>query len=330
MNVLVMGATGYIGSRVIPVLLDAGMEVTAGARKPGDLDAFWWAERVRRVELDVLDEASVAAAVTADVDAILYLVHGMASDDFREADLEAARLVRAAADRSGVRRIVYVSGIIPPVAEEELSEHLTSRLEVERELHEADAVVVTLRAAMVLGASSTSFELMSQLAARLPVTVVPAWMQSDVEPIAVVDLARAVSGALTADVSTRAFSVGGGERLPYPRLIDRYADTVEKRRPQVILPGLPEPLVARLATLITDVPSSTVTSLMESLREDMVADDDTWIAELLPEDAERPLSIDEALRRSVAQPDPTVPASQRDPMGRLPGDPSWAAAAATA
>ncbi|MBF4458865.1 NAD(P)H-binding protein [Pseudoclavibacter sp. VKM Ac-2867] len=326
MNVLVMGATGYIGSRVIPVLLDAGMEVTAGARKPGDLDAFWWAERVRRVELDVLDEASVASAVTGDVDAILYLVHGMASDDFREADLEAARLVRAAADRSGVRRIVYVSGIIPPVAEEVLSEHLTSRLEVERELHEADAVVVTLRAAMVLGASSTSFELMSQLAARLPVTVVPAWMQSDVEPIAVVDLARAVSGALTADVSTRAYSVGGGEQLPYPRLIDRYADTVEKRRPQVILPGLPESLVARLATLITDVPSSTVTSLMESLREDMVADDDTWIAELLPEDAERPLSVDEALRRSVAQPDLTVPASQRDPMGRLPGDPSWAAA----
>lgn len=201
------------------------MEVTAGARKPGDLDA--------------------------------------------------ARLVRAEADRAGVRRIVYVSGIIPPVPEEELSD---------------------------------------QLAARLP--------------IAVVDLARAVGGALTADVSTRAYSVGGGEPLPCPKLIYRYADTVEKPRPQIILPGLPEPMVAKLATLITDVPPSTVTSLMESLREDRVAEDSTWIADLPPEGADRPLAVGEALRRSVARPDVTVPVSQRDPMGRLPGDPSWAATSA--
>lgn len=292
----------------------------AGARDPSKLERFAWSGTVTPVELDVLDADSVDAALARDVDAVVYLVHGMDGDDFRARDREAATLLRDAVDAHGVGRVVYVSGIIPPIDEAELSEHLASRLEVERILTDSTATVVTLRAAMVLGAASTSFELMAQLAQRLPVTVVPDWMRTDVEPIAVVDLVAAVAGALEADTGSGHFDVAGGEAMPYPELIDRFGELTGAPRPQVGVPLLPEPVVARLASWIADVPSPTVVALMESLREDMVAAERRWIGALVPAD-HRPLGVDEALRRALDR-----DAAPGDPMALAPGDPEWAVA----
>ncbi|WP_040164954.1 NAD(P)H-binding protein [Microbacterium gorillae] len=321
MRVLVIGATGYIGSRLIGALLERDDTVIAGARDLASLDAFWWSDRVERVPLDVLEEDSVRAAVTADVDAIVYLVHGMAAADFVETDAAAARHLHAAVDAVGVRRVVYLSGIIPPIPEEELSEHLRSRLQVERELSASSASVITLRAAMIIGSGSTSFELMTQLSERLPVVVVPDWMRREVEPIAVIDVVSAIVGALDVAADTMHLDVGGGERLPYPDLIERVAAVRDTERPQWGIPLLPEALVAKIASWIADVPGPTVEALMESLREDMVAQDDTWVERL---ECTPPLALTDALERASTASDPQRRPSRRDPMAALPGDPDWA------
>lgn len=324
MRVLVFGATGYIGSRVIGQLISQGDAVTAAARDPFDLDQFWWSDSVARARVNVLDAQEVSAAV-ADVhpDAIIYLVHGMGGDDFRETDLTAARHVRAAIDSSRVGRVVYLSGIIPDVADDELSQHLLSRREVEEELSTSTATVITLRAALIIGAGSTSFELMTQLSDRMPVTVVPDWMQSLVEPVAVTDVVDAICGALTADVGTGAYDVGCGTPISYPDLIRIVAEDAGRERPQVTLPFLPEPLVAKVAGWLADVPAPTVTALMESLTHDMTSADTRWQSLFLPPDATA-MPLDEAVRRAHTPVDSLQPPSQRDPLGALPGDPDWA------
>lgn len=320
MRILVIGASGYIGSRAIPALLKAGHSIIAGVRDADGLSRFAWADDVVAAEVDVTEPATLDRALAHDVEAILYLVHGMGGDNFRETDRRAAQATRDLANVHGVSRIVYVSGIIPNIPRSELSEHLNSRLEVEELLSEAKATVVTLRAAMIVGASSTSFELMAQLAQRLPVTVVPDWMQTNVEPIAVVDVVAAIVGAVAFEGKTTHFDVGGGEVLPYPELIERYTNAAGLTRPQLSVPFLPEPMVAKLASWIADVPSSTVTALMESLREDMVAAEHEWIGQLIRQDYS-PFSVDESLKRALSS---AESAAHQDPMTKLPGDPDWA------
>lgn len=323
MRVLVIGSTGYIGNRLVGALLERDDTVIAAARDPQKLDVFWWSDRVERRDIDVTDAESVAAGVTSDLDAVVYLVHGMAADDFVDTDARAAEHMRDAVTAAGVERVVYLSGIIPPVAEDELSDHLTSRLQVERLLSESTARVITLRAALIIGQGSTSFELMSQLSERMPVTVVPDWMNSLVEPVAVTDVVAALIGALDSDLSTTHLDVGGGEPLAYPDLIARVAGLRGTERPQLSVPGLPTALVSRVASWIADVPGPTVQALMESLREDMVAADSRWRD--LP-GVGAPLALDAAVERAIAAVDALERPSRRDPLGALPGDPDWAGA----
>lgn len=325
MRILVIGASGYIASRTIPLLLAAGHEVVAAARTPAKLDWFWWREHVTARSLDVLDEESIRGAVARDLDAIVYLVHGMAGDGFQDTDRQAASAVRDAADTSGIDRIVYVSGIIPDIPREDLSEHLQSRLEVEQILSQTRGSTITLRAAMIIGAGSTSYSLMSQLARRLPVTVLPDWMNHLVEPLAVADLAAAITGALTAPIAggSRYFDVGGGEKLPYPALIARFLAANNLERPSIRVPLVPQALVGEIAARVADVPDSTVRALIESLREDMVATDRRWIGELVGS-THTPTTIDEALRRAEQPIDYLIAPSQRDSLQPLPGDPNWA------
>ena len=323
MRVLVIGATGYVGSRLIPELIKAGHEVRAGARDTSKLADFWWHDRVISAEINVLDAESTQTAISGETDAIVYLVHGMAGDDFTDADHTAAVNVAQAVKESHVSRVVYVSGIIPDVPEDELSEHLRSRLDVEQVLSASPAVVITLRAALVFGGGSTSFELMRQLADRLPVTVVPDWMQHKVEPIAVIDLTQAIVGALSVDTGTRHFDIGGGEPVLYPDLIQLYTELADTKRLQLTLGLLPEKLVAQIASWIADIPSSTVKALMESLQHDMVSDDNHWRGLLVSEDY-RTVSAEEAITRALIAID-NCPDEARDSLQRWTSDPEWAA-----
>jgi len=323
-TVLVTGATGYVGSRLIPRLLREGHTVRAAVTNLEKARGRWWAEQVELVQMDVLDAETVDAAVEG-VDAAYYLIHGMSGTDFAVRDRQSAETMAYACAMAGVSRIVYLSGLVPDVPEGELSEHIASRLEVERILGGASSGIrtITLRAAIVTGSGSTSFEVVRQISERLPVQAVPAWMDSRVQPIAVVDVVEALVGALRVESESRSYDVGGPERMPYTRLLDVYAAVAGLSRPQVVVPRLPTDLVGTLAGAITDVPGNTVGALVESLRHDMVCHDVDWTYDLLPIEHEL-VGVEESFARALVEPDESVPPADRDPLGPMPGDPVWA------
>lgn len=321
-TVLVTGATGYIGGRLVPRLLRDGHTVRAAVTDPAKAQERWWRPDVELVTMNVLDPPTVAAAVEG-VDVVYYLIHGLGGDDFAAVDRRSATTMAEAAAAAGVRRIVYLSGLVPDAPEGDLSGHITSRLEVERILTASGIPTITLRAAIVTGSGSTSFEIVRQISERLPVQTIPRWMDSRVQPIAVSDVVEALAGALGVEGGSRHYDVGGPERMPYSTLLDAYAEVAGLSRPQVTVPGLPTDLVGSLAGVIADVPGTTVAALVESLHHDMVCHEVDWTYDLLPDDHAL-VGVEESFRRALAEPDPTVPPRDRDPLGPLPGDPSWA------
>lgn len=317
MRVLVTGATGYIGSRLVPALLEGGHEVVVGARDTGKIEAYPWADDVEAREFDVTDAGVVRRAVRG-IDAVVYLIHSMGGDDFVTKDREAGHVVAGACDDEGVARVVYLSGLVPDT--DDLSDHLASRLEVETILLEAQTPAIVLRAAMVIGAGSTSYELLNRLTARVPVTPVPTWMCRRVQPVSVEDVVITVREALVSGESTldRHYDLGGDQVLPYPDLIKIMARLQGHRRPQVVLPFVPQWVVGRVAALIAGMSMTETTSLIESLRHDMVCSEDAVRRDLLPE-GHRFVNLEEALRRAMEPTEEGTEASG-DPLAAAPTD----------
>ncbi|MFI1400560.1 SDR family oxidoreductase [Streptomyces sp. NPDC020681] len=330
---LVTGPGGYIGGRLVPELLDAGYTVRCLARTPANLREHLWADRVDVVCGDVTDADSLRPALR-DVRVAYYLVHSMSSGrDFEETDRRAARVFAAEARAAGIRRIVYLGGLTPAgIPDEELSPHLRSRAEVGRILLASGVPTTVLRAAVVIGSGSASFEMLRYLTERLPVMVTPSWVGTRVQPIAVRDVLRYLVGsaAMPADVS-RTFDIGGPDILTYRQMMECYA-TVARLPRRLILP-VPM-LTPRLSSLwiglVTPVPAALARPLAESLRCEVVCAEHD-IAEHVPDASGSPVPFDRALALALQRvrdaqvvtrwSSAALPGAPSDP---LPTDPGWA------
>jgi uncharacterized protein YbjT (DUF2867 family) len=311
MRVLVLGATGYVGSRLVPHLLEHGHEVVAASSSAPDPERFGWDDRVQAVRCDVTDLNAVARAVEG-TDAVVYLVHSLDRTDFTDRDRLAAANVAEAVEAEGVRRVVYLSGLVPDVPEADLSAHIASRLEVERILLAAGTSAVALRAGVVIGAGSTSFEIIRQIATLFLVQPVPTWMYHSVQPVAVSDVLRAVRELLDGP-DEGAVDLGGPDVLSYPDLMRACGREAGLSRLSLPTPVAPPGLVGLATALATTAPFHTVTALIESLHHDMVCRPGrTWV----PTQGGELLDVEEAVRRASTP-------MYAGPEGALPSDPAW-------
>ena len=298
MRCVVFGATGYLGARLVPELLSAGHEVRVMARTPAKLDDVPWRADVDVVEGDVTNPQKVRCALNGQ-QVLYYLVHSMLGANFVDVDARAASIVAEAAAQAGLSRIVYVGGIIP---DQQLSEHLASREEVGRLLHESGVPTVELRAAVIIGAGSASFEMLRYLTERLPLMVTPKWLRTRVQPIAVRDVLYYLTNAaeLPADVS-RAFDIGGPDTFTYTEMSRRYAVIAGlRKRIAIPVPVLTPRLSSHWVNLITPLPRSLASSLMDSLENDVVCTEHD-IAEHIPDPDGGLMHYEEAVEFALAR-----------------------------
>jgi uncharacterized protein YbjT (DUF2867 family) len=272
-TVLVTGATGYIGGRLVPRLLAEGCRVRCLARDPARLEGRPWRDRVEVMRGDVLSPESLGPAL-AGVTAAYYLVHSMAGGrDFHERDLAAARAFGAAARTAGVGRVVYLGGLGDPASV--LSPHLRSRQLTGDALREGGVPVTEFRAAVIVGSGSLSFEIIRYLTERLPVMVCPRWVYTRAQPIAIRNVLDYLVAALAVPASAgRVLEIGGAEVLTYRALLLRYAAERGLRRWLVPVPVLTPRLSSYWVHLVTPVPAAIARPLVEGLRNDVVVRDD--------------------------------------------------------
>ncbi len=262
MRVLVTGATGYIGGRLVPRLLEAGHSVRCFAREPGRLSGRFAGVEV--VGGDVFDRESVVRALSG-IEVAFYLVHSMSSSrrDFAQNDREAAAVFGEAARAAGAARIVYLGGLGD--AHKSLSHHLRSRQEVGDVLRASGVPVTEFRAAMIVGSGSASFEMMRYLTDRLPVMVAPKWVRTRCQPIAVNDVLSYLTAELGARRSGNAvFEIGGADVLTYEETMLRYARIRGLRRAILVVPFFTPRLSSAWVHLVTPIPSSLARPLIEA------------------------------------------------------------------
>jgi uncharacterized protein YbjT (DUF2867 family) len=330
-RLLVLGATGYVGGRLVPELLRSGYRVRCLTRTPAGLRGTGWAGEVEVVEGDLSDASSLGNAFDG-VDQVVYLVHSLGlGDDFMQQEIVTARNARAAAERAGVGHIVYLGGL--GAADDRLSPHLQSRHDVGRELASGPTPVTELRAAIVLGAGSASFEMLRSLVEVLPAMLAPRWVtQTRVQPIAIADLltylVAAVDRGAAPDTHHDLIEVGAPDVVSYRDLMHAYADEAGLQRRLIIpVPFLTPHLSAHWVKLVTPLPKNLADSLIGSLKNDVVVTDDS--ASRLSSHA--PLAVSTAIEAALsAVEDLDIPTrwsgySSRQLAARpAPWDPEWA------
>jgi uncharacterized protein YbjT (DUF2867 family) len=267
---VVTGATGYIGSRLVPQLLDAGLTVRAMARNPDKLADAPWRDDVEVVRGDLTEADSLTDAFEG-ADVVYYLVHSMGtSKDFVAEEAQSARNVVKAAQAAGVRRLVYLSGLHPEGVN--LSRHLSSRAEVGEILIDSGIETVVLQAGIVIGSGSASFEMIRHLTDRLPAMTTPKWVHNKIQPIAIGDVLDYLARAATADVpKSRTWDVGGPDVMEYGDAMQGYAAVAGlRRRLIIVLPLLTPSIASWWVGLVTPIPSGLARPLVESLECDAV------------------------------------------------------------
>lgn len=325
MRILVTGASGFIGGRLVPRLLELGHDVRCLTRDPTKLRGDRWRDEVEVVTGDVLDPMSLDQAFQG-CDAAFYLVHSMeeSDHDFSERDRRAAENFRDAADRSELKRVVYLGGM---GRGDEMSKHLSSRQEVGRMLALGDTPVTELRAAVIIGSGSVSFEMLRYLTEVLPVMLTPKWVRTRCQPIAVADVLDILIGSLDIDdPDDHVYEIGGPDQLTYEEMMRIYAEVAGLPRRVIIpVPVLSPRLSSHWVGLVTPLPTAVAKPLVESLRVEVIVSDNSYAERVagtltsyrdaLSRAVRRSADLDVVTRWSDTSPGPAQP---------FPSDPAWA------
>ena len=330
MKVAVIGCTGYVGGRLIPELLEAGHQVRCVARTPERLASVDWRADVDVKTADVLEPNSLDQAFVG-IDAVYYLVHAMGkSGDFERTDRIGAENTRSAAERAGVSRIIYLGGLGND-DQRKLSDHLASRHEVGQVLAAGPIPVTELRAAVIIGSGSASFEMLRNLTDVLPAMITPRWVnRTKVQPIAIADVLFYLVAVLNLDQQEDAiYEIGGPDVLTYREMMDHYAVCAGLRRRLIVpVPLLTPRLSSHWVNLVTALPYGLARPLVDSLINDVVVSPEGSINNVIEH---TPITLDQAIKRALA----TVgdmhistswmdSAPARSAASPMPQDPDWA------
>lgn len=295
-KILVTGASGYVGGRLIPELLARGYKVKAMVRAASPEYSKRW-PTAEIVVADALDAASLAPALQ-DVHAAYYLIHSLllGPGQFFAADLQAAANFRRAAQKAGIDRIIYLGGLGDTRGT--LSEHLHSRMKVAQELAAGTVPATVLRAAIIIGSGSASYEIIQHLVKKLLIVPVPAWARNRCQPVGIRDVIKYLVGVLeTPATAGRNFDIGGADVLSYRQMLEVVAKLLGKKRAFLLFPSTSIRLYAYIASLITPVPAPITRCLMAGLTNEVVCQDQS-IRELIPFE---PLTYGQAIVNAMSR-----------------------------
>lgn len=303
-TILVTGATGYVGGRLVPCLLRKGYTVRCFARDADRLQDQPWGDAVEVVEGDALEADTVPPAMH-NVDAVYYLIHslGAGEDTFADRDRKAATNVRTAAEEAGVDRIIYLGGMRPKG--EHQSKHLQSRIETGDVLRDGPVPVTEFRAAQIVGSGSLSFELVRCLTERVPLMICPTWVYTPTQPIAIRDVLQYLMAALERPASAgEIVEVGGTDVLTYAEMFEIYADIRGLTRWVVNVPFLTPRLSSHWVGVVTPISNTIARPLIEGLDNEVVVDDAEKASRLFP--GIDPISFEAAVRLALRRADSDV------------------------
>ena len=296
MRILLTGATGYIGKRLLPVLAGKGHTVICAVRDPARFtvpDLFQ--DRVEVIQLDLLD-ASTFRNVPKDIDGAYYLVHSMsASRNYRSLEEQSARSFSKAMEQTKVQHVIYLSGIANG---DQLSRHLASRKSVEDILSKGSYHFTSLRAGIIIGSGSASFEIIRDLVEKLPVMITPKWLRTKCQPIGVNDVITLLSESfLHEETYGRNFDIGGPDVLTYREMLLRFAEIRGLRRSIITLPVITPKLSSYWLYFVTSTTYNLAVALVNSMNVEVICRDNELCTIL----GVTPIGYDESIRETFRQ-----------------------------